>query len=134
VTAIRRHWPWLPTALYLALIFWLSSQPDPLPEVTSRIWDKGLHAVEYGALGGLLLFSLRASGVAARRALVLAVAGASLYGASDELHQAFVPNRSSDARDWAADTLGGGLGAAAAAAALRLRGARASIRPVSRRP
>jgi VanZ family protein len=31
----------------------------------------------------------------------------SLYGASDELHQAFVPLRSCSVEDWLADTLGG---------------------------
>jgi VanZ family protein len=28
------------------------------------------------------------------------------YGASDEIHQYFVPNRSSELGDWAADVLG----------------------------
>jgi len=44
--------------------------------------------------------------------LVLAAALlASLYGATDELHQAFVAERTADARDWMADTIGGLLGA-----------------------
>jgi VanZ family protein len=30
----------------------------------------------------------------------------SLYGASDELHQYFVPNRSCDFYDWLADSIG----------------------------
>ncbi|SHE23773.1 hypothetical protein BPUTEOMOX_1817 [methanotrophic endosymbiont of Bathymodiolus puteoserpentis (Logatchev)] len=33
----------------------------------------------------------------------------SLYGASDEWHQSFVPGRMSDTQDWLADTLGGVL-------------------------
>ncbi len=127
--SLRRAWPWIPVVLYLALIFHLSSLPDPLPELTTRFWDKGIHFVEYGSLGGLLLFALRSSGVAWRRALLLAIAGASLYGASDELHQAFVTGRSSDVRDWAADTIGGAMGAGLVAGALRLVGARASIPP-----
>jgi VanZ family protein len=36
----------------------------------------------------------------------LAVLLASLYGVSDEAHQAFVPGRSADAVDWLADTVG----------------------------
>ncbi len=127
--SLSRAWPWIPVVLYLALIFHLSSLPDPLPELTARVWDKGIHFVEYGSLGGLLLFALRSSGVAWRRALLLAIAGASLYGASDELHQAFVTGRSSDVCDWAADTLGGAVGAFLLAGALRLVEARASIRP-----
>jgi VanZ family protein len=34
------------------------------------------------------------------------VAAGSLYGVSDEIHQAFVPGRSSDVLDWMADTAG----------------------------
>jgi VanZ family protein len=127
--SLRRAWPWIPVVLYLALIFYLSSLASPLGELTAQIWDKGLHFAEYGTLGGLLLFALRSSGVAWRRALLLAIVGASLYGASDEFHQAFVPGRSSDVQDWAADTLGGAMGAFLLAGALRLVEARASIPP-----
>jgi VanZ family protein len=122
---------WAAVGAYLALIFYLSSLPDPLPALTERVWDKALHFVEYGGLAALVAAALLASGAAARRAALLAVALASAYGATDEVHQAFVPNRSSDVRDWVADTVGAALGAAAAAvarsAALRVRGARASI-------
>jgi VanZ family protein len=72
--------------------------------------------------------ALAASGLAMRRALLLAVFAASLYGASDEVHQALVPGRAADVRDWAADSCGAALGAAAIAAALRVRRSRASIR------
>jgi VanZ family protein len=33
----------------------------------------------------------------------------SAYGASDEWHQSFVPGRSTDVRDWIADTIGAAL-------------------------
>ena len=46
-------------------------------------------------------------------ALILAMVWASLYGASDEFHQSFVPGRHVEIADWLADTLGGGVGAAA---------------------
>jgi len=118
---------WAAVGAYLALIFYLSSQSDPLPDLTVRVWDKALHATEYGALGVLLSLALLASGVAPRRALLIAAASASVYGATDEVHQAYVPNRSSDVRDWVADTVGGALGVAAVAISLRVRGARASI-------
>jgi VanZ family protein len=117
----------------MAVIFYLSSLQDPLPALTARVWDKSLHLVEYGGLGALLLLALRASAVAPRRAVLGAVAAASLYGATDELHQAFVPGRTCDARDWAADSVGGAAGAGALVVALRQRGARASIRPARRR-
>ena len=44
---------------------------------------------------------------------------ASLYGATDEFHQSFVPGRDSDVLDWVADTLGAALGAASATVATR---------------
>ena len=124
-----RRWPWLLVLAYMGLIFYLSSKTDPLPDLTERVWDKALHFLEYGALAALLLFALRSSEVAARRAGLLAVAVVSLYGASDELHQAFVPGRSCDARDWAADTVGAALCVAGWAGSRRLSGARLDIGP-----
>jgi len=61
-------------------------------------WDKLYHAGNFGVLAALLYL---ATGQA-----WLAVLLASLYGVSDELHQAFVPGRSADAADWLADTTG----------------------------
>jgi VanZ family protein len=40
---------------------------------------------------------------------MLALISTSVYGATDEWHQAFVPLRTSDVRDWIADTTGGAL-------------------------
>ena len=54
-----------------------------------------------------------------RGALFLAVALASLYGATDEFHQSLVPGRDADVVDWVADTLGAAIGAALATAAIR---------------
>jgi VanZ family protein len=115
-------------ALWAALLFWLSSKPDPLPELTSRFSDKILHFAAYGTLGALLRLGLATPRRAPRRALALAVLLASLYGASDEWHQWFVPGRSCDVRDWVADVLGAAAGAALAEAFLRRLRARASIR------
>ena len=125
---MRRTLAWAATLAYAALIFWLSSQPNPLPALTERFWDKAIHFAEYGALGALLLVALRESRVAPLRAAVLAALVASLYGASDEVHQSFVPERDADVRDWLADTIGGAAGAGLAALALRVAGSRASIR------
>ncbi len=125
---MRRALAWAATLAYAALIFWLSSQPNPLPALTERFWDKAVHFAEYGALGALLLVALRESRVAPLRAAVLAALVASLYAASDEVHQSFVPERDADVRDWLADTLGGAAGAGLAALTLRVAGSRASIR------
>jgi hypothetical protein len=118
-----------PLLLYLALIFALSSQSRPLPFIPGRFLshDTVLHAMEYGLLGALLLRALAGMGLRAGRALVLAAAIASLYGATDEWHQSFVPNRSCDPKDWAADAIGGSVGAALMAVLLRRKSPRASI-------
>ncbi len=106
----ERAWLWAPPILYMGLIFYLSSESNPMPEVTAREWDKALHVVEYGALGVLLYRALTGEGLAKMSSLVLALIAASAYGASDEWHQAFVPLRSSDISDWIADTTGSVVG------------------------
>src|SRR5579885_1645781 len=104
-------WYWAPVLGYAGLIFFMSSMPNPeelAPSVFDAVGDKGLHGIEYGILG-LLCFRAfrRAAGArAADYALELAVAAASLYGLTDEVHQAFVPSRESSMWDWVADTLG----------------------------
>jgi VanZ family protein len=47
----------------------------------------------------------------ARQAVVLAILTASVYGITDEVHQAFVPLRESSWQDWLADTIGAVIGA-----------------------
>jgi VanZ family protein len=116
---------------YAAAIFWVSAQPNPLPWVPRGLLasDKAVHALEYALLGALAALALGARGLRPGRSLLLAAVLASAYGASDEIHQSFVPNREADAGDWAADTVGAILGAGGVAAALRRRNARASIPP-----
>lgn len=123
-------WYWGPLALYAGAIFVLSSLPHP--PVPAMAWlhsDKVLHAIEYAGFGGLLAraLALGGRGLSARGAVVAAVGLGALYGASDELHQAFVPNRTADPFDWMADV----TGAAAGALLYRLLGlrARASASP-----
>lgn len=124
---VGRAWRTLAAAAALAyagLIFWLSSRPDPLPFVPKGVFshDKIVHASAYAVLGALLALALAGTRLArGRRLLAAAVVLASLYGASDEWHQAHVPNRQPDAFDWAADTAGALAGAALAAAFLRRR-------------
>ena len=69
------------------------------------------HFCEYAALGALLANALRWH-MPIRRACIVAVACASLYGASDELHQLFVPGRMCDPVDWLVDMIGASLGSA----------------------
>lgn len=111
----------LPAAVYAGVLFALSSQPNPLPFLPPEflLQDKLLHGLAYAVLGALLFSGFRGTGCTPRRAVLLSVLVASLYGATDEFHQSFVPGRSPDPLDWVADTLGAALGATAARAATR---------------
>ncbi len=123
----RRWLAFLPPLAYAAIIFALSSESRPLPFLPDELMlhDKLLHAVEYAVLGALLVPSLRLAGLGRRAAVLVAVLVGSLYGASDEIHQSFVPGRDAAVLDWVADTLGVALGAAAATfAGVALRRAR----------
>jgi VanZ family protein len=131
-TPTARRLPWLlPAVAYAALIFWLSHQSSPVPWLPSAwwTWDKLLHAVEYAGLAALLVLGLTHVGtMGLRRAARLAILLAAAYGASDELHQAFVPGRDASWLDWAADSAGALVGGILAVPFLRRWGARASIR------
>jgi VanZ family protein len=101
-------------ALYMAGLFYLSSQPVLPGASLTPDWTQ--HLIAYA---GLALVTLRATSggrwsAVGARALVLAWIVAALYGVSDEIHQAFVPSRSSDARDVVADSAGAALALGAA--------------------
>ena len=80
------------------------------------------HFTEYLVFGALLFNALRLH-LGPHRAIAVAVttAIASLYGASDELHQIFVPERSCDPADWAVDTIAAFVGAMIVFAAMNAR-------------
>ncbi len=100
---VGRRWVW-PLA-QAALIFALSAQPgDAYPDVSFPLADKIVHFGLYGPLGAGLVYAL-----GGRPLLCGVMAG--LYGVSDEWHQSFVPLRTPDAGDVAADLAGGLVGA-----------------------
>lgn len=101
---------WLPPLAYIALIFHLSSQSNPLPLLTENIWDKALHCIEYGGLAWLLCRALVGEGFGWAAAVLLAFIATSAYSASDEWHQLYTPGRSADIHDWLADTFGAAVG------------------------
>lgn len=104
---------WLAPVLWAGTLFFLSAQ-SKLPEIGPqfRNIDKLEHLVAYGFLGAFVMLALRkVHRVHLPLALVLTILITSAYGASDEWHQSFVPNRSCDVLDWTADTLGGILAA-----------------------
>jgi VanZ family protein len=108
---------WLPVVAYMALIFYLSSLPHPdedLPKfLFEKLGDKFLHAIEYAVLAVLCYRAFRraAGSFAAGYAVLFAIVTASFYGATDEVHQAFVPFRTAAWSDWVADTAGSVIGA-----------------------
>jgi VanZ family protein len=112
----------VPPVVYAALIFHFSSESNPLPALTSVIWDKALHISEYAGFAFLVCRALRGVGVAQWRSFTLALLIASAYGTSDEWHQLFVPGRDSDVLDWTADTIGGAFGVALYSAVVTLIG------------
>ncbi|WP_286354040.1 VanZ family protein [Geothrix oryzae] len=107
---MRMRWLWILPLAVAAAIFSLSAQsqypggiqlPPPL--------DKVAHATVFGALALALDLTLRITrpDLPLYRRHLLVLAAVSLYGASDEWHQAFVPGRACEFGDWVADTVGG---------------------------
>jgi len=121
----KLRWRWLVPALaYAGFIFVVSHLSNPFPFTPTGLlaWDKLLHLCEYTALGALLAWGLARAGASLATGGVWAAVLGSAYGLTDEIHQAFVPNRTADPGDWLADTAGALLGALLAAAFLRRRG------------
>ena len=126
---------WLPVLAWFAFISLLSAQPglrvsdDPGTDLPLR---RLAHLAVFGVLALLVLRGL--GGVRGRtdrgvpRPLV-ALAIVMLLGGIDELHQAFVPDRSGRLADVALDATGGALAIAGAFAVARLRGAGRRGRP-----
>jgi VanZ family protein len=102
-----------PALLYMLLIWALSSFPIQVDFSRVPLRDKGVHFIEYGMLSVLLTHALRAT--SPRRHPLAVWASAALitlvWGAIDEIHQAFVPGRFSDVGDLIADGCGAAAGA-----------------------
>ena len=112
----------MPVVAYMAVIFYLSSESDPLPALTAAVWDKALHFVEFAGLAVLLGRAFLGEGIPAGRACLAAVVVASLYAASDEVHQIWVQGRDPAFRDWLAGSIGSMAGAVLYVMAARFGG------------
>lgn len=118
---------WLPAAAYMAIIWIASSFETPsFPTSLFPLRDKGVHVVEYGVLGFLVAHAcLRTFTRRPRlRVALFAILAGLLWGVLDEIHQAFVPGRSADLLDIAADSVGVTLGTL-----LRVLAHRTPLRP-----
>ena len=101
---------WLPVLLYVVLIFILSGMSAP--PVPAGIPGDALHYPEFAVLAFLIARALHGSapGMARPKHLLWAFLLSVLFGATDEFHQAFVPDRVPDVRDWLHDGIGAAAG------------------------
>ena len=112
----------LPVFIWMAVIFYFSS----LSSVgISLEFDRGgisLHFLEYIILGFLSQRAFANSCLNYKWVSILffSVATGIIYGATDELHQSLVPNRSPSLADLAADSLGALAGSALYLARIKL--------------
>lgn len=92
------------------LLFYFSFIPSQIAGFELQfIIRKMAHLSEYFILY-LLMFNLMKEYQPYKKSLVFSLAGVFLYACSDEIHQAFVPNRACLFTDVLIDTTGGGLG------------------------
>ena len=138
---------WLLVAAWACFIFFMSAHTgDDLNEglgvlsalyawlkaASARLFGAGVdlasplgHFLEYAVFGALLANALRCH-LPPSRAVAVAVLCAGAYGATDELHQLFVPDRACDPVDWLVDVAGALAGALIARGVLAARAAKRS--------
>lgn len=101
-------------AILLAVaIFIVSSIPGSGLPKTGSFLPFVAHFCEYLLLALLLTIAINNPKRALWATALIAVIIASLYGASDEIHQMFVEGRTPDVLDWLTDTIGAFIGAVA---------------------
>jgi VanZ family protein len=112
---------WGPVLLVMGLIYSQSANSDPAAP-PGGMSDKSAHFLAYAVLGATVVRALAGGRPAAMTAgrIALAAFVATLYGASDEVHQMFVPNRTPELLDLAADAAGSVAGAAGLAVVARV--------------
>lgn len=123
----QRGWAllrWLPALGLMAMIFVLSSQSGLRVSEDAEV-DRPLRALAhfavYAMLAAALLFAIGGTTTVTARSAAVAFSAAVLFGLSDEIHQAFVPDRTGQLQDLAIDALGAAVGALVALVVLRRR-------------
>jgi len=101
---------WLPLVVHMGLIFFLSSRthfPVEMPPWAYHV-DKCVHAFLFGFLAFLFLRALLKGNYprVSFKTAIASIAFTVFYGATDEFHQQFVPGRTPDPYDIAADAAG----------------------------
>jgi VanZ family protein len=104
---------WVGVGIWAATIYYFSSLTGPeIAQIGITFWDKAEHFIAFFSGAVALVLALRFSTQWPWRGIILCAAALlCAYGAADEIHQLFTPNRSgADPLDWLADTLGGATG------------------------
>lgn len=137
---IKIYISWVVVVLYLAMIFYFSSQDGTkshkvssellqylkflvvlIPERIQRylsgayrnmefILRKAAHFTEYFILSFVFYRAMVISGVRVKKSMIVTLVFCFLYAVSDEVHQVFVPGRAFAVGDIIIDTLGAALG------------------------
>ncbi|WP_338450192.1 VanZ family protein [Niallia oryzisoli] len=97
--------------IYIVAVWVMSSMPDDaVVELPDSNWDAGikesLHLIEFGILYVLFVLALLTFKGLTRKWNIVLMIIASLYGITDEIHQSFVPSRSSSMIDVVKDITG----------------------------
>jgi len=95
----------LPSMVYYALIFFLSSKSYQI-KMNIVFFDKMIHLIEYTVLGLLLSLGFFALKTSFKSRFILIFISGSVLAGLDEIHQCFVPLRSMEVLDFAADVTG----------------------------
>ena len=106
---------WLAFAVWAAAIFYFSSLSGPeIDQFGIQLWDKAEHFLAFSAGGVLLTLALRWTVTWPWKSLArFGILTLVVYGAIDEIHQLYTPNRSgADPFDWLADCFGAIAGVA----------------------
>ncbi len=103
---------YVPVAVYLLIIYILSSVSMDISKIPVVSNDKFMHILEYSVLGFLFIRAyLNTAGREYRiRGVFTTTFFAFLFGSFDEYHQLFVPNKVVSLEDILADTIGGFIG------------------------
>ena len=115
---------WGAPLLWAAVIVVVSSLPMPAVQAPPGT-DKGIHAFLYLVLGILAARALISERTARVWQLLVLLLVLVAFGGLDELHQRWIPGRTADTMDWAADSVGSVVGVVAGLFSARRRPARA---------
>ncbi len=104
---------WAPVAVWMSVLFYLSSLSEPAPGDLFLIPDWISHPVVYAILAFLLCRALAAGRPLVLGHALVAVVLATAYGITDEWHQSFVARRDASVLDVMKDLAGAIVGSAA---------------------